>query len=163
MSFHFEATTDSTGKFSFEKVPPGPGNVFRMTMRAQTGFESHDTSLVVHAGAVTQVVLGGGGRPIIGKAVLAGATSAIDWKSVSVRLRLKTADEPGPRPKRDDYSSRSAYVAAMDHFFEAARAQSRFGAFCDGDGAFRLQDIPAGSYQLEIKLHGFKPNSVGQI
>ena len=109
---------------------------------------------------MAQVVLGGSGKAIIGKAILAAASGGIDWQNVPVCLRLKTATEPGPRPKRDDFSSRQAYVEATGHFFEANRAQRRFGAFCDRDGSFRLQDVPAGTYQLEIKLRGFKPDSV---
>ena len=62
MSFYLETKTDSSGRFSFDKVPPGQCSIFRQQRRARTGFESHETSVVVNAGAVTQVVLGGGGR-----------------------------------------------------------------------------------------------------
>ncbi len=161
MYFYFEAKTDSAGKFSFDKVPPGQCNVFRQTRISHNGFESHDTPIVVNAGRVTQVVLGGTGRPIVGKAILAGTNGTIDWKNVPVQLRLKIADEPGSRPERADFSSNEAYIAAAEHFFEAYRAQRRFGTFCDSNGSFRLSDIPAGTYKLEITLRGFKPDSVG--
>lgn len=161
LSFYFEAKTDSAGMFSFEKVPPGQCNVFRQTLLSHAGFESHETSVVVNAGTVTQVVLGGGGRPIVGKVILAGADGTINWQSVPVHLRLKTADEPGTRPKRQDFSSKEAYIEAMEHFFDAHRARRRFGAFCDGNGSFRLQDVPAGTYELEITCRGFKPDSAG--
>jgi hypothetical protein len=47
----------------------------------------------------------------------------------------------------------------MDSFCEAYRAQRRFGAFCDSSGSFRLPDVPAGTYQLEIQLRDTKANS----
>ncbi|HYV29488.1 MAG TPA: carboxypeptidase-like regulatory domain-containing protein, partial [Candidatus Binatia bacterium] len=34
MTFHLEATTDSAGRFFFEKVPPGQCRVFRQTLRS---------------------------------------------------------------------------------------------------------------------------------
>jgi hypothetical protein len=159
--FYFEARTDSAGRFTFDKVPPGQCNVLRQTLKFPAGFESHETSVVVQAGVVTRITLGGGGRSIIGKAAFAGSTSAIDWRSVSVRFRLKTLREPGPLPKRADFSSREGYVDAMDSFDEAYRAQRRFGAFCDSNGSFRVPDMPAGTYQLEIHLRDTKANSVG--
>ena len=155
MSVSLETTTDSSGKFLFEKVPPGEISVYRQKILGgefPVGFESHETSVVVKAGDSAHVVLGGGGRPVIGTAVLADATGSIDWQSVPVRLRLKLADEPGPRPRRHDFSSNGSFIAAMDKWDKARRSIRNFGTFCDSTGAFRLQDIPAGTYELEIKL-----------
>jgi hypothetical protein len=160
MSFYFEAKTDSAGRFFFDKVPPGQCNIFRQTLRSNTGFESHEAPVLVAAGSVSDVLLGGGGRPIIGKANLAGSTQAIDWQNVAVQLRLKTARDPGTRPKRADFSSAQAYIEAANYFFETSRAQRRFGAFCNSDGSFRLQDIPAGTYKLKIVVRDFRPDSV---
>ena len=117
-------------------------------------------SVVVNAGGVTRVALGGSGRPVVGKAALAGAAALVDWQSVPVLLRSKPANALA-RPKRADFSSTEEYVAAAEKFFEAARARRRFGAFCDGNGAFRLSDIPAGVYELEIKVRDAKVDSVG--
>ena len=61
-TLYLETKTDASGGFSFDKVPPGRCSIFRQQRRAQTGFEAHEISVVVNAGAVTQVVLGGGGR-----------------------------------------------------------------------------------------------------
>ena len=160
VSFGLEAKTDSTGRFTFDKVPPGRCRVFRQERRSRTGFESHETSVRVKAGTVTEVALGGSGRPVIGKAALPGATRPIDWQAVAVHLTLKTADDLGARPKRDDFSSRDAYVEAMDHFFAAVDARRRFGGFCDSDGSFRLPDVPAGTYKLEIVVRDSKLDSV---
>lgn len=106
------------------------------------------------------MVLGGSGRPVIGTALLAGAAGSIDWQSVPVHLRLKLADDPGPYPRRYDFSSNEAFITAMDKWDQARRAQRSYGTFCDSDGSFRLQDIPAGTYELEIKLLDSKLDSV---
>jgi len=161
MSFHLDTKTDSTGRFVFDKVPPGQCHIFRQTLLSReprTGFESHETSVGVNPGTVTEVVLGGTGRPITGKALLPGATGLMDWQTVAVQLRLKTADQPASRPKRADFSSNEAYIAAADRFFEAPRQP--FGAFCDSDGSFRLPDVPAGTYELEIRVRDAELDSV---
>ncbi len=160
LSFHLEATTDADGKFSFDKVPPGRCKIFRQEVRSLVGFESHETSVEVKSGTQCQVVLGGSGRTIIGKAVLPSSGAAIDWQTVPVRLRLKTVAEQGARPKRADFSSTEAFIKAQDHFFAAYDAQKRFGAFCDNDGSFRVPDVPAGTYELQIKVRDSKSNSV---
>jgi hypothetical protein len=160
LTFHFEATTDAEGKFSFEKVPPGRCNIFRQERRPLSGFESHETAVEVKAGTQAEVVLGGTGRTIIGKAVLVQPTAAVDWQTVPVHLRLKATDQPGSRPKRDDFSSKEAFIKAQEHFFSAYAAQQRFGAFCDSDGSFRVPDVPAGTYELQIKVRDSKSNSV---
>jgi hypothetical protein len=161
LTYRLDAKTDAAGRFSFDKVPPGPCNVYWLSSHGPRNFSmSHETSAMVETGNATEVLLGGTGRPVIGTALMPRATGGVDWQNVSVRLRLKSSSEPGPRPKRADFSSRQAYVEASDKFFEAHRAQRRFAAFCDSNGSFRLRDIPAGTYQLEINLREANPNSV---
>jgi hypothetical protein len=163
VSFYLEAKTDAAGSFHFDKVPPGKCKVFRQERRGRTGFESHETSVEVKAGTVTEVMLGGTGRAITGKAVLLGAAGPIDWQAVAVHLTLKTADDLGTRPKRADFSSRDAYVEALERFAEAVDAQRRFGVFCDSDGSFRLPSIPVGTYKLEIRVWDSKLDSASPL
>ncbi len=162
MGFRLEANTDSAGRFSFDKVPPGQCKVFREDLRPPSpiGFESYETSVEVKAGTVTEVLVGGTGRPIIGKAVLVGAAGPIDWQAVGVHFTLKSAIDLGAPPKRGDFSSRDAYVEAMDRFSEAAHAQRHFRVFCNSDGSFRLPDIPTGTYELRIRVQDSKLDSV---
>jgi hypothetical protein len=123
------------------------------------GFESHDTPVVVTAGSTTDVAIGGTGRAVLGKVFLPGAAGRVDWQTVDVRLRLKTGDEPGPRPHRADFPSNEGYIAAADHFFAAARAQRRYGALCDSTGRFHVSDVPAGHYELTIQVRDYKLDS----
>ncbi len=160
VNFGFETKTDAAGRFSFDKVPPGHCQISWRELRAWSSFGSHGASVEIKAGTVAEVVLGGTGRPITGKAILPGVVGPIDWQAVRVQLTLKTGNEPGPRPKRDDFSSKEAYIEAMDRFFEAVGAQRRFGAFCGSDGCFRVPDVPPGRYELTIKVQDNKSGSV---
>jgi RNA polymerase sigma factor (sigma-70 family) len=163
MRLTLETKTDSAGNFSFEKMPPGEFTVYRQKIlggQFLAGFESHEASVVVKAGGVTQVVLGGSGRAVIGTALIVGATGSIDWQNVPVRLRSKLANEPGPYPRRHNFSSNEAFIAAMEKWDQARRAKRAFGTFCNSNGSFRLQDIPAGTYELQIKLLDSKLDSV---
>ncbi len=151
-----ETKTDAAGKFSFDKLPPGQCRIGRRKTapgHELVRFNSHETTVVIKAGAVTQVALGGTGRPVIGSVIMPGANNAIDWTGVPVYLTTKLAIQPGPRPRRDDFALRQAYIDAMDGWIAALKSQKPYGAFCDGNGAFRLQSIPAGTYELKIVLH----------
>jgi RNA polymerase sigma factor (sigma-70 family) len=162
LTYDLEARTDSAGRFTFDKVPPGPCWIGRLVEGSRQGVRitSHGTSVAVNAGAVTQVTLGGGGRPVTGKVVLPDATISIDWETVWVALHSKNANELGPRPQRVNFSSTQAYTAATERYFQAYRAQQWFGAPCDSSGSFRLADIPSGTYELEIHVRQSSANSV---
>jgi RNA polymerase sigma factor (sigma-70 family) len=158
LDWRFEATTDAEGRFSFDKVPPGPCVVLRQQKVSNMIFGSHEAGVFIPAGQAVDVVLGGQGRPVTGTAVLPGA-AAIDWPTVTVRLESKTGVEPGPRPKREDFSSVQDYTAAEQRFFQAIKT-GHFGACCNADGSFRVPDVPAGTYELRIQVRDFKANSV---
>jgi RNA polymerase sigma factor (sigma-70 family) len=160
MSFSFGITTDSMGKFVFEKLPPGQISVYRHKILARdAAFESHETWVDVKAGTTTRVILGGSGRPVIGTVVVPGGDDSIPWQSVPVHLRLKLANELGPRPRRHEFSSNESFILMMNQWDQAVRARREFGTFCDATGSFRLQDIPAGLYELEIKVLDFKASA----
>ena len=160
VSSHLETKTDAGGRFSFDKVPPGRCHVFRQTLLPPAGFESHDTHVVVKAGAISQVVLGGSGRPVIGKLSLPGVNQPVRWQTVAIQLTAKSDNDPAARPSRDQFSSKQAYIAAADRFWEAVSRKRRFGAFCDSNGSFRLPDVAAGTYQLEINIRDSKGESL---
>jgi RNA polymerase sigma factor (sigma-70 family) len=163
VTIHLTAKTDSTGRFSFEKVPPGDCEIFQQQSfpgKPSSFYGSYGTSAVVTAGEVGQVLLGGGGRTITGKARLAGDTGKVAWQGVPVRLSLKFAHEPGARPRLSNYSSRDAFIQAMNNWDEMNRARKQFTTFCDSTGAFRLTDIPAGTYELAIRIQDSGRDSV---
>ncbi len=155
ISFRVETKTDAAGKFIFEKVPPGECKVFRMeksSREPRMAFGSRGTSVSVKAGVTSQVALGGAGRTVVGKAVLPGAKETMDWQGVRVDLSQKLVNDPGPFPRRHEFSSNEAYIDAVNRWQTTDRGRQTFGAFCESDGSFRLQAIPAGTYEMKIRL-----------
>jgi hypothetical protein len=157
LSYGFEATTDSDGKFSFDKLPPGQCYVFVEQTVSYSRFESQRKSVNINSGETTQVVLGGTGRAVVGKAVAPSVAGTVDWHRVSVGLHTKL--DLGAWPQRENFASAQEFIAAEESFSKAAHAQQRFGALCESDGSFRISDVPAGNYELEIKVRDSKLNS----
>jgi protocatechuate 3,4-dioxygenase beta subunit len=153
VTFRGETKTDAAGKFSFEKVPPGECSIFRQQRSARDRFTSHGTSVMVKAGEASQATLGGAGRPVVGKAALPGASGPVDWQGVRVSISQKLSDDPGPFPRRHEFASNEEFIDAVKRWEDANRARQTFGAFCESDGSFRLQDIPPGTYQIKIVLN----------
>ncbi len=149
VTFNFETTTDDGGNFSFDKVPPGSCKVFQEQETSGIWLESHDVSVAIKAGAVTEVALGGTGRTVVGKAILNSATGSIDWRSVPVVLQSKIDVVPA---KRQDYPTTQAYIAADERYRESRQNQRQFGVLCGRDGSFQLSDVPAGTYEMNIEI-----------
>jgi RNA polymerase sigma factor (sigma-70 family) len=158
LTFRLETVTDADGNFSFEKVPPGPCNIFHQISSDGWSISSGRASVKIIAGAVTEVVLGGTGRMVLGKAIVPGATRSIEWEKVPVQLLPKTGNEASSRPKREDFPTLEAFVAASENFFKSF--ENHFGALCASDGSFRISDVPPGTYELKIEIRDSKQNSV---
>jgi RNA polymerase sigma factor (sigma-70 family) len=161
LTYRLETTTDAGGEFSFAKLPPGPCTVCWIQAGPDDTFlPSHDALVTVKPGTMAEVVLGGTGRPIIGKATLPAVAGPVDWRKVTVHLRSTVDDMPETMPKRQDFSSVAVYVAAEESYFLACQNEQHFSTLCDSDGSFRLSDVPAGSYELAIEVRDYKLNSV---
>jgi hypothetical protein len=152
LTFRFTTTTDSNGEFSFEKVPPGPCAVSQEVIATFQLVTSHNTQLTVTPGTVTNVVVGGKGRIVMGKAILSGSTVAVNWPSVPVSLSSKAGAEPGPRPERKNFPTAAAYVAAQKSYFQSWAHRENIASLCDRDGKFQLLDLAPGAYELKITI-----------
>jgi protocatechuate 3,4-dioxygenase beta subunit len=156
LSFRVQAKTDSAGRFSLEKVPPGNCIIF---LQQSSPREPHRTYVsyalrtMVSAGEVANVTLGGGGRLVLGMAQLTGATNDSDWQGVPVSIKTKLETDPGPYPRRHQFSSTEAFVDAINRWTKAHEGAKAFWAFCDNTGGFRIANVPAGTYELQITLH----------
>lgn len=143
--------TDAAGRFAFNKVAPGAAWVARRHRgRSQKQFNTPYQGLDLAPGATTQVQLGGTGRPVAGRVAAPGAADPFDFMGTLMRVGAERPAgwEEMAAPDRVDWArgwfgtpagSRSAQV---DHpiYFEA-----------EPDGAFRVQDVPAGTYLLSFK------------
>jgi hypothetical protein len=144
--------TDERGRFQFDRVIPGPGTESRIvhsTLRPGLAFREircWRERIEVKPRQTTQVTLGGKGRPVIGRFVLDGTPEApVDW----------TDNEPvmlGVRPENRD----------PNRFGLLYGSSSLFATSIDKDGRFRIDDVPSGTYELELEVKG-DPEPIGSV
>ena len=100
------------------------------------------TTDVASGPGAAEITLGGRGRPVTGRITAADARAAnVDWSKVKLRLVLEAPHVGFPG---DD-----AMWKAYGEFLQGDRAKAYQRDFTPGpDGAFRLDDVPQGTYQL---------------
>lgn len=170
---HLTAQTDSGGRFVFTQVPPGEHRIVRV-MNAnppEAGsriLQTQVTRAVVNPGETTSVTVGGLGRPVIGRVVVGGSDSPINWKQNYYTMELKLPELQAP--SRDDLVAFDAWQQAFYSSEEGKnrmRSQRTYDFEIASDGAFRIEDVPAGTYVMTFKVSALpttydpaKPNSI---
>ncbi len=129
-SARYESVTGPDGRFTIERVVPGPGSIGRgITLTENDGASEVTSSCTMTtefpAGKTAQVALGGSGRAVVGKLVPPeGSKEKIRWN-----FALGTLNSP----------TRAPGGKGLDFTFTVA-----------GDGTFRIDDVPAGSYMFSV-------------
>jgi RNA polymerase sigma factor (sigma-70 family) len=133
-----EARTDASGRFAFERVRPGAVTIARdipvqTTQSTWTIYHGASAPVDVAPGMTAHPVLGGTGRPVVGKVIApAEIAGRIDWNQGVNSLIHKEPDvQPGPK--------KSPRSAPRSH-----------GLVLGRDGSFRIEDVEAGTYDLII-------------
>jgi hypothetical protein len=122
-------TADAAGNFVIEHVVPGHSQISRMN--DQIGWVGFQP-IEIKAGETTQVQVGGTGRPLIGKVTpMKGEYNFRRGTVFEERRNVKPGD---PQPLQLSFDIRP-------------------------DGSFRVEDVPAGKYQLNMQLGVIEPNS----
>ena len=160
----YETMCDESGRFAFEKVPPGWVEVGYMTRMGENLYSyTCRTPVEVKMGQTGQLTLGGRGRPVIGKfAPPAGYDKPI-YFGAGLRA-LVTVRPKAPRP--DDYDRMTE--EQQRQWREQWRKTSEYEKFLDAgwrnkswrhytfdihsDGSFRIEDVIAGTYDLTVWL-----------
>jgi hypothetical protein len=138
------AVSDAEGKFTFPAVLPGD---YRISLEAMGAAGSQSTIGTVRSGETCKVTLGGMGRPVIGSVVVMGIDSQIDWSRVGHSMVLKLPD--AQVPSRADLNAYVAW-ANTDEGRNWIRAQRQYGFRIGPDGSFRVEDVEAGTYTMNI-------------
>lgn len=153
-----QSVADADGHFVLEHIPPvGPAQIGR----AVGGNVTQQQEVEIQPGQTARVVVGGKGRPIVGRlempAELAGQH---DWScSGNISCQLDAPQKPMPEQVRNGSAQErktwtaeflktdagKAYLAAAQKALEGFRSYPMEIA---PDGGFRIEDVAAGSYEL---------------
>lgn len=161
------AMTDAAGRFAMDHVPPEDVRIFGEPRADEANTMApnqaplrwnNGTLVVVAPGATTEANLNGGGRPVVARiawpAGFAPTAEDLGWWRVTIE-RDGFAELPWPAEfvaRRDG----SAFAwgqrwwdspAGLDFRHQQFTAEVRVAP----DGSVRINDVPAGSYHLELR------------
>lgn len=128
IQLHLYTRTDDTGKFVFERVPPGAVDVYHQPKvrdsQVSTIAQSQTTRLFLQPGEKRIVTLGGKGRPVIGRVAVKNYNQPSDWRADVYRLESIV---PEPENFLDPYRlareyGKTAGKESTDEEKKAARA-----------------------------------------
>ncbi len=143
-SYGYETRTDDRGRFTLDRVIPGPGMVSRVVITAIGGGEQHtpgwNERVEVPPGGTVEVKIGGKGRPVTGRLTIEGTPEfPVDW----------THQEP------------VTLDAGLDQAATAPDRWYRVAANLEKDGTFRIDDVPSGKYRMRLRINGSLPPGSG--
>lgn len=160
--FSYETGIEPDGHAVFSKVPPGEHVLSRRSYQNYAGpiVQSHPMRIRVKPGETTKIDYSAAGRPVIGR-----VTGGWDFTRHAQRLVSKTNPaDPGPYPSPNDFATEEAYSTARDAFeqrrgfltaYSFMESRSCYDLTFAQDGSFKVNDVPAGTY--ELRLLGRKP------
>ncbi|WP_417392112.1 carboxypeptidase regulatory-like domain-containing protein [Gimesia sp.] len=170
-----KVSTDETGYYEFNRVFPGKCRVGReITMIVNEGTSevtsSHREKVELFAGKTTTLNLGGTGRRIVGQlAPATGYSGRVIWNLNLIRL--EGALEPPPAPPVPEKIKQNAALLqlwyaewfkteagkawriAHEKYLQLQADNTYFSASIGDDGAFHIDDVPPGNYDLKMWLH----------
>ena len=143
---------------------------------------SQDTKLVLEPGKTHELILGGKGRPVIGKMVVEDHEGEINWRAdvhslqtvvpqpeglpdhntlfSSVREKMAKAKTPEEQKEvqvemqkvQEEFGRKQREFYATKDGRKHHFAQQRFALNFAQDGTFRVEDVPGGTYMLRVDL-----------
>jgi hypothetical protein len=144
ISATFSGKTDGQGRFVIEKVPPqeykvSSGDAF--------------STVIVRAGQTASVTVGGMGRPVVGRFVMADPEAKVPPSGLRASLsRIRpsvripgTNDEAAYRAWMESEEGRQFLLSAVNYQVQTS-----------DDGSFRVEDVAAGKYELSITSANFR-------
>ncbi|MBI1853365.1 MAG: carboxypeptidase regulatory-like domain-containing protein [Planctomycetes bacterium] len=161
------ATADAEGRFVIERVPPGDVHVYR-SVRTVSGkmLATQNHHVTVEPGSTTSVTVGGTGRPIVGRLRASAEVGDVDFSRDFQLSLLEPRHVPmGLPPAGLDARGKQEWRIAW-HRSEEGRAYARetgtvYPIVSSRDGHFRIDDVPAGSYELNYWLQRKRPDGSG--
>jgi hypothetical protein len=159
-----EVDTDANGQFTIIGVPEGeywvgfehriPEETLNsVSMRIET---SHAIPVSVAWDQTNHIVLGGSGRTVIGQLIAGPGALEPHWTKAKGMLSLRLP-EVADLPERPVYGTGGHRTEASQAFWlspagKRQRAARHYIPTFKTDGSFRIDDVPAGTYQLTITV-----------
>ncbi|HSZ56625.1 MAG TPA: carboxypeptidase regulatory-like domain-containing protein [Tepidisphaeraceae bacterium] len=164
--FRYETTTDANGRFEFDRVIDGPGE-----LQVEVGREGplqrvengYTAMLELKPGEHRVMNFGGSGRPVVGKLSIPddlkgkvemphlGRMSRVQPTFVApANYQDMTKEEK--RELQDGFHRTPAYQDYLDK-------PTGYGVVVQPDGMFRANDVPAGQYLLSFSVLADRPDA----
>ncbi|MHC4361639.1 MAG: peroxiredoxin family protein, partial [Planctomycetota bacterium] len=160
--FYYSAGTDENGNFVLERLIPGVVKVaHEFYVRGKRVVRSHAELVEVGAGETVGVEIGGKGRAIVGRLALpADIDDSLDWANVWIWVALKLAEPPHPEDFEQMMMKERLEWEQAWRESEEGRAYTKmeweegrsYAVSMADDGTFRAEDVPAGTYQLQVSV-----------
>lgn len=160
VNFNFETQTDNQGNFVFERVLAGPARLFHGIKigEHQTAY-SLGLPVELKPGETIHPILGGTGRPVIGR-LAAPAGQVLNWNNVEYSsIRRKSPEPPLPKElKAKGPEAREEIMAwykkwqQSDAYKAQRKAERNYALKVEPDGSFRIDDVEAGDYILSLRV-----------
>jgi hypothetical protein len=169
LSLHLKVEPDANGNFVLDKVPPGERKVylqFKLNDR-ESGrtASSHGVPVIVKPGATTEVTVGGGGRPVIGRiALLGGDQEDVDWhrdvhtlqsqmvmpQTIAPPVITGNMSNEARQAAYREYNERQAAFWRTEQGREMQRRQRSYVLLFDTNGNYRVDNVLPGTYTLYV-------------
>ena len=167
---HNNVVTGSDGKFVFDRVMPGRKEVARSILvtgdnGAAEATSSRNEPVILKPGQIANVQVGGSGRAVVGKLAASPdfeGKPLWSFATITVDRYFDGPIEDPPAEVWEDGKER----ARLDKLIEMS---PRFIVTAAKDGAFRIDDMPAGKYRMKVRFYdhnhsaGVLPNYLFEI
>ncbi|MGD8499952.1 MAG: redoxin domain-containing protein [Phycisphaerales bacterium] len=160
--YRHETKCDESGRFIFDKVPPGWSEISYLTRTGEHSWSNTSrTPVEVKPGQAAKMKLGGEGQPVIGRFVPPEGYDKPVYFGQGLRA-LQTTRPDEPRPENYDRMTRREQQRWRAQWRKSDQYRQYRDAYwhdpnwrqytfrIDEDGSFRIEDVIAGKYDFTV-------------
>jgi peroxiredoxin len=162
--FDYQTRTDADGRFTLEKVPPTWMEIGYMTRMGESSYsDTGRTPIHLLPGEKRKMILGGEGRPVIGRFVAPEGYQGAIYFGAGLRA-FATSWPERPQPANYDQMSKREQQQWLQQWLKTPEAAAYYDAMwhnlgrrhyvfhISNDGTFRIEDVIAGKYDFTVWL-----------